>query len=274
MSKAIKSAVPVDQAAAQPTICSIYKEILPALRLGPMEGCVIGSAGKKLANECSQDIDFALDRGAISRANNAPDPFDFVLSYLRTISPEVKDLRSLGLISCAYPISGSDARCQLDLMLVDNLKMASFFYWSPGSLMSKYKGAHRTIFLTTVTSLIKMLPIEYWNGVPVTWRRYFLEPGGLFYGTQTVKSPKDGRPTTVRRTLAKKLVSTDPAEIIHTILGHSAGLHHTASFEGVYSAIWDAGFPYPNDRHKILNRTKHNMREAHLPIPKELESYR
>jgi hypothetical protein len=169
---------------------------------------------------------------------------------------------------------GTSEYCQLDLMLVDNLNMASFFYWSPGSLLSKYKGAHRTIFLATIASLIGMTPIEYWNSVPVTWKRYFFEAGGLYYGTQSIKSKRDGRPTQTRYTVSKKLVTTNPAEIIHTLLGHSAGLHHTASFERLYSAVWAPGFPFPNDRHKILNRTKSNLIEAHLPVPTEIQNYR
>lgn len=271
--KAIKRAVPINQRNVEKTVNNIFVDILPALGLGPWDATVLGSTNKMMLDQSSGDIDIALNRKGIP----GTDPFGFVKTVV-SVYPEVKEMRGLGIVSIAYPIHSADGLqdadyCQVDLMLVDDLQMASFFYWAPNSFSSLYKGAHRTILLSTIAANVHTKPIKYWSNHPVVWSRLYLDAHGLHDGIQSNEG-KQGRPCVTRKTLKKTLRTNDPTEILHTIIGPQAMIRDVESFERLYDVVQTSRFMFPNLRMKILSETKAHIKEAGLKMPKVLEAYR
>lgn len=266
INKAIKTAGPILGKLAKIAVDEIYQDVLPLLGVSRNRATVVGSIGKKGPAEWSNDIDLAIEKKAFSG-----DPFDVLIDRIKSIDQEVKDIRSLGVISCSYPLRSLEITCQLDIMLVEDLIMAKFFYWAPYHGVSQYKGVHRTILLATLASYVDRHSTNNWRGIPTEWKRYFFESTGLYYGDQSIASLKDGSPTKTRRTISKYLVSVNPTDITKILLGPSGTLYDTDSFEHLFSAIQSSKFPYPKLVPKILKRTVVNMNAAKITIPKELQ---
>lgn len=276
--KAIKIASPIPQECANPTVAYVNREILQYLGIRSNNASVLGSIRNKNPQRPSGDIDFAVDKKVLCLRNNVQDPFSFVVQKMKQVSPEVKDLRSMGIVSAAIPMFDgnghviADKFAQLDIMLVDNVKMAEWFYYSPSHLQSKYKGVYRTIFLSVIASIVRMTVTKYYQETPVIWNRLFLEPSGLYFGSQTILSPKTHRPTVTRRTLNKELVTDVPSEVLKEILGPMAGMRDTESFERILTFIRSDKFHKPEFRNVIFGRLKAVYEDAKLIMPKELKN--
>lgn len=261
--KAIKSSVPINQSNASATIANI-QNVLHYLGVCKENTVVLGSILKKPTP--SNDIDIAINQAVI--------PCD-LLENLQKVCPEVKFLKSLNIISAAFPIMSLDGLqnnqlVQVDLMMVKDLKMAEWFYFSPSHLQSKYKGLYRTVLLSVVASFTERKETQFFMEDPVTWKRYFLKADGLFYGTQTILSLATGLPTVKRRMLQSCLISTEPNEIIRIILGPNACYHDVESFERLLTFIRSEKFQYKQNTKKIVQRSKDIFTEGKYSIPKEL----
>ena len=55
-----------------------------------------------------------------------------------------------GTITCNYDGKQKNKKVQLDLMIVDNLNLAKFNFWSPHEEQSKWKGIYRNILLASI----------------------------------------------------------------------------------------------------------------------------
>ena len=89
----------------------------------------------------------------------ADELFDFIAGKAKKVSNTVVSNKGTGVISLQFPISNTDGKqknkkVQLDLMIVDNLDLAKFNFWSPHEEQSKWKGIYRNIILSSMASVM------------------------------------------------------------------------------------------------------------------------
>ena len=273
MQKAIKMAVPLNYSEEQITHVVAKREVFDVLNLSEGDIWVTGSFCKKPISIPIRDIDFIVFRGSEQIANLTLEQIKEKLK-IGINPPEIRILKNLNIISFAFPIYDSangrtDRWCQIDLIFVDNISYASWFYLSTRD--SNYKGAHRNILLSVIASLIKLNVVKKYENIPVRWNRLYLEPGGLYWGIQSIEG-KSGKPTTTRTTLKKEFISNKLGEVIKEILGENASSHDTDSFERVYNFIKSPKFPYKKYVPIILKRVKEIYENAEMIIPEEIKN--
>ncbi len=226
---------------------------------------VIGSAGKK---DVSGDIDIAVSKVAEEEAVLILNTFCFF--------PEVKVQTGIGIVSCSFPIQNIDGKqegkyVQIDLMLTENIFLADYLYWAPGSKFSKYGGAQRSAFLMAIAKVINFTVLEtFWDiylkeEFPSKWTRYILDRKGLSLALQSNRD-KDSRILSKPKTLERMLITTSPTTINEILLvGIDIGI--TDSFEKLWVHTKKI---YPNKFDKICKEAILMLHKNDDVIPKEL----
>jgi hypothetical protein len=281
--KAIKNAVPIQQNELDSTINSVIRTLSTIFNLDSSSISLIGSTYKNPYNIPPRDVDFIVFK---NHPNLKELSLENIKNKIQIISPEVKIFNGLNIISFAYPIqireletpeilyypTGVQKIAQIDLMFVDDMEMAKWFYFVPHSMLSKYKGVHRNILLSVVASLVALKPTKYYQDTTVEWMRFYLDPSGLYYGRQSIEG-KNGKPTNSRRTLERKLITNKPREIMTEIFGPKCGIFNTDSFERIWAYINSDDFPFKYRTPIIAKRTKEIFENAGIIVPEELIKY-
>jgi hypothetical protein len=285
---AIKTSTRINQLNVKPTLSAIYKELLPKLNIKKTDTTLLGSTGKKNPEKngtpegSSGDIDLGISMKALMKANNLRDKAE-VFEFLANIGKDYKGTKSfpgLDVVSVGYPIVNDDGmqedkHVQLDLMPVDDLKYASWSYYSPAFNESKYKALYpKEIYYacarycdTQVTEKGEMDGKE----VAATWDRYFFDLAkGLMKGTQTIKGKK--KLTKGTKTIDKKVVSTDPQDVVDKFFGSSFKPNEVQTWEQLWDVINSSDFILKDKLPEILAMVKKGIERKNYPVPPELEN--
>lgn len=267
------------------TADDIIKRLLPKLKLSKNDVVFLGSGGKKAPGDTHGDIDLAVSIPALLKNNNLStmkEVYEFLEKTAKSISSEVVNLASIGLISLAWNIVNADGKqegkyVQLDLMPSDDLEWTTFAYFSPMHYESKYKGAYRNLLLIACAkySNLKVLKTaldKEHKEVPAQWERHMWDMSkGLMKAVQTIEGKKGllANP----KTLDKALISNNPQEVVSLILGPKFKSSDMISFESVYAAIMSNEFLYKEHRTSIFKDAAKGLQTMGLALPKELEPY-
>jgi len=268
---AVNDVVRINQENVEKTLESIQTNILDGLGIIIGDNAkVLGSTGKRHPGDSSGDIDIAISLDAVKERHNVTDDeaaIDVVLKAVREITPDISDNSKSGMIHFSHPIANTDGKqkkekVQVDFMLVadDDLNYVEFGYWSPAQADSEYKGAFRNIALMMIASegakkVLESQPDSNGEDVPVKWERMILDPRkGLFGATQTNLSNKTGKITRTNRTLSRDFITKDPNEIVKKLLGKSASMEDSQSFEKIIEVIHRPDFAFVRSRESILKR--------------------
>lgn len=272
----------INQENSMPTVNQIIKDFLPKLKLKKSDIAVLGSTGKKAPGQSSGDIDIALSAAELLKQNNV-DTYDemmnYVVSVVKKLGYPFKDMRTLGIISIAYPIVNADGKqpneaVQLDLMIVKDVRYAAWSYYSPSYLESELKGLYRNFLNFNVARNAKLTvdKIDPDTKMPIEWSRYWLTNNdGLQYGRQTNISPKTGKITKTLRPLEKTNISMNPDEIVQFLYGKKYKAKDLMTFDACIKAIMSNDFPYKDQRKVIFQGTAETLQREGYPIPDSLE---
>ena len=276
---AIKSSSRINQENVASTIDDINNILIPHLNIKSSDTSLLGSTGKKLPGGSSGDIDLAVSCKTISENNNltSSEIFDFIIEQSKKFTHEIKDLRQIGLISIAWPISNYDGKqdglyVQLDLMLVDSIDWATWAYYSPAEWESSWKGLYANEFLFFIAkhSAYKVIKSNE-NGEYIEVERYFFDISrGLMKGVQTyqgihklLKKPK---------TLSKELVSDNIEFATRILFGDNIKPSEIRTYEGIMKIINDSDrFRFYKDRKIIFMEVAQGILNKGYPIPKDLQ---
>ena len=277
---AIKSSSRINQENVASTIEDINNILLPHLNIKIIDTSLLGSTGKKLPGGSSGDIDLAVSYKSISENNNlntSKEIFDFIIEQSKKFTYEIKDLRQMGLISIAWPISNDDGKqdglyVQLDLMLVDSIDWATWAYYSPAEWESPWKGLYRNEILYAVAKYMDYKSIESLvddKYKDLVWERDFFDLGnGLFRGTQSRKGKKG--PTKIARTLHKSLITNDPSTAVKMMFGTDCIPSELLTWDDVFKCITKDNFVHKKFLYEILLMTKEGIESKDVPVPMEL----
>jgi hypothetical protein len=265
------------------TMKDIEKKLLPKLGITKKETTLLGSAGKKREGETSGDIDLAIDAHRLIYLLNINDPADLYKVVEAKVRPLVKQtaiLAGFGTVSVAWPIANQKNKyVQLDLMLVNDMDLARFTFWSPSAMTSKYKGLYRNIMLSSIASSMDFKTIKTGfnkegEEIPVEFERNFMDvKRGLIRGIQT-RIGKTGKLLSKKKTIATKVVADQPQKIIDLVLGTKFTPDDANSFESLVRILDHKDFLYKNKKKEILKTAADKIRGIQgLTLPKELKNY-
>lgn len=286
---AVKDVDRINQENVADTLKDISKKIIKVLKISDKDTGLLGSTGKKKPGGSSGDIDMAIDANKVLRANGikiADELFDFIADKVKKISKTTVSNKGTGVISLEWPIANTDGkqknkRVQLDLMIVDNLDLAKFNFWSPSEEQSKWKGIYRNILLSSMASAMDFETIEKGfdeegKEIPVKFRRNFMDlKRGLIRGLQTRigKSGKlfaNGR----KQTIETEVLKDQPDDIVKAILGPTFTVNDAVSFESLFKILDHPKYLYRSEKKTIIKTFLSIIAKAKgLVVPDEMEKF-
>ena len=286
---AVKGSVRINQENVKDTLKSISIGIVRVLKITDKDTGLLGSTGKKRPGGSSGDIDMAIDANKVLRANGiqlADELFDFIANKVGKISKTTVSNKGTGVISLEWPIANTDgkqknAKVQLDLMIVDNLDLAKFNFWSPSEEQSKWKGIYRNILLSSMASAMNFETLEKGFDadnieVPVLFRRNFIDlKRGLVRGLQT-RVGKSGKifASGRKQTIETKVLENQPDNIVKAILGPAFTVNDTVSFESLFKILDHPKYLYKNQKKSIIKTFLQVISKAKgLVVPDEMEKF-
>ena len=281
---AIKSSVSINQENVAATMNEIEKVLLPKLNISKKDTASLGSTGKKGPGQQSGDIDLAVSVQALTQNNGLETPaelYGFLIKVSQSFTSEIKDMRGIGLISLAWPITNVDGKqegevVQLDLMTVDSIDWARWAYYAPSFDQSPYKGLYRNEIFYALARYMDYKTISRamdnaGEEVDSEWQRHFFDLGkGLMHGEQN----RIGKKGIVKgvKTVNKVLKSLDPREVVKMFFGPNAEPNDILTFEQALAAVLADDFAYAKDRAGILAMTKQGILNKGYPVPPELDA--
>jgi hypothetical protein len=239
----------------------------------------LGSTGKKPAGQTCGDIDMAIDAAKVGA--NFKLKFDEVQPYiydkLKSKFKNVVNMKGLGIISFLYPIPNSDGKFgQVDVMLVDNVDLASFVFHSPDFTKneSKYKGIYRSMLLMLVIKYMDVNDeVEYFDdGDLKTFTKYSITAKkGLFKQLKTYqgKIGKVKNPRAVKG--SDQPITQVPSEIVKLVFGDKYDVSDMNSFESIYKIVTSSDFKHKKHANKIIKAFKDDIIKKGLPLPSEIK---
>ena len=279
----------INQENVEATLKAISTKIIKPLKITNKDIGVLGSTGKRKPGGSSGDIDIAIDANKVLRANAiqiADELFDFIAGKAKKVSNTVVSNKGTGVISLQFPISNTDGKqknkkVQLDLMIVDNLDLAKFNFWSPHEEQSKWKGIYRNIILSSMASVMDFEVLEKGYDendveVPTLFRRNFIDlKRGLMRGLQT-RIGKSGKLFAKGRkqTLETKVLENQPEGIIKAILGPAFTVKDAESFESLFKILDHPKYLYRSKKKEIIKTFIAVISKSKgLVVPDEMERF-
>lgn len=276
----IEDAVPFAQDQVGPTVKWIVKNIFPEIGLVGIDddAAVIGSAGKKLPDATSGDIDIAVSADKIAGHLGVS---------LQTVLFELdKKLKSLGYstqlavgftqVSFGAPVGGDykNGVGQVDLMLTNDLEWSRFIYHSPDFRVaeSRYKGAYRNILLmAAIGKCFFEITKKTDAGETAEYKAYVVR---LNQGIVEVRKSHEGKKGLLKNAaLLKefdKEITRVPQEIVDLLFNGGHSVAEIMTYEGLKSLLDSGDFKYPEKLNDIMDKYKNELDRAGLPLPSEL----
>ena len=286
---AVGDVVRINQQNVEATLKAISTKIIKPLKITTKDIGILGSTGKRKPGGSSGDIDIAIDANKVLRANAiqiADELFDFIAGKAKKVSNTVVSNKGTGVISLQFPISNTDGKqknkkVQLDLMIVDNLDLAKFNFWSPHEEQSKWKGIYRNIILSSMASVMDFEVLEKGYDendveVPTLFKRNFIDlKRGLMRGLQT-RIGKSGKLFAKGRkqTVETKVLENQPEGIIKAILGPAFTVRDAESFESLFKILDHPKYLYRSKKKEIIKTFIAVIsRSKGLVVPDEMERF-
>lgn len=281
---AVPDVVPINQENSIPTVNKIYSEIFPLLKIKKSDTALLGSTGKKAPGATSGDIDIAISSESLLASNKVTtfnDIIDTIVAAIKKKGYAYKDMRSIGIVSFAFPIENYDKlqaghNVQVDFMVVQDVKYAAFSFYSPSYLESEFKGLYRNElnFYVAKAADLQVKKIDPATNIPVEWSRYWYDnTKGLMKGVQTNLSPKTGKIVKNVTSLEKETVSFDPDVIVEFLYGKGVKAKDVMTFENTLKVILSSKFPNPTKRKIILKNAADGIIGKGYPVPEILAKH-
>jgi len=274
---AVPGVVGIYQENSIATVNDIFKNYGPLLKITKEDMAILGSTGKKAPNAISGDIDIAVSAPALLK-NNSLNSFNEIMDYIveaaKKLGHAYRDLRNLGIISVGYPIVNVDGRqpnmiVQLDFMVVESVKFASWSYFSPSHLQSQLKGLYRNELNHAVAKYAGFnVTMVHDDLKPIEWDRMWFDlKSGLHKGSQTLLSPKTGKVVKSPTVKSKEHVSDDADTIVKVLYGDKYEANDILTFEQGFKAVMSPSFPHKKHRKEILDMTATGIKDKGYPVP-------
>ena len=243
---------------------------------------MVGSAGKKKAEDTSGDIDISIKRDrmkeVLGSGDGRMDVYNDLGKYLAELGYDRQKV-SFDQVSFGMPINGDDDIVQVDFELSRSLVWSKFAKYSPDYRKdeSKYKGHVRNILMmcivkycfkktikrvtldddTVVDGEIEAYVIRLADGLYKTRKNWFAKNGVTMNKTENLMHEYD------------ELIADTPQGFIDLIFNDGT-VEDFISFETLFDAFMSDRFKFPDNRERILVGVVMSLDSQNIEIPTEI----
>ena len=268
-----------------PSIIDKADEILSGLGLVRGEDWdMVGSAGKKRAEDTSGDIDICIKKDrmkeVLGSGDGRMDVYNDLAKYLEGLGYDRYVVQpGFSQVSFGMPIADADDVVQIDFMLVRSLEWSKFTQASPDYTKdeSKYKGHVRNVLMmcivkycfkrttkrvtldddSVVDGETENFVIRLTDGLYKTRKNWFGKKGDSMVKTANLMHEYD------------ELITDTPQGLID-LLFNDGTMDDFLSFETLYDAFMSDRFKFPENRERILVGFVMSLDGQGIDIPTEI----
>ena len=268
-----------------PVIIDKADEILSGLGLVKGEDWdMVGSAGKKKAEDTSGDIDICIKKDrmkeVLGSGDGKVDVYNDLAKYLEGLGYDRYIIQTgFSQVSFGMSINDADDIVQVDFILVRNLEWSKFTQASPDYTKdeSKYKGNVRNVLMMCIVkycfkrttkrvtldddSIVdgetENFVIRLTDGLYKTRKNWFNKKGDTIIKTTNLMHEYD------------ELITDTPQEFID-LLFNDGTIDDFLSFETLYDAFMSDRFKFPENRERILVGYVMSLDGNNIDIPTEI----
>ena len=268
-----------------PSIIDKADEILSGLGLVRGEDWdMVGSAGKKKAEDTSGDIDICIKKDrmkeVLGSGDGRMDVYNDLAKYLEGMGYDRYVVQpGFSQVSFGMPINDADDVVQIDFMLVRSLEWSKFTQASPDYTKdeSKYKGHVRNVLMmcivkycfkrttkrvtldddSVVDGETENFVIRLTDGLYKTRKNWFGKKGDSMVKTANLMHEYD------------ELITDTPQGLID-LLFNDGTMDDFLSFETLYDAFISDRFKFPENRERILVGYVMSLDGQGIDIPTEI----
>jgi hypothetical protein len=273
----IDNAVPFKQDQVEPTISWVEKNVFPQIGLVGLsdDAAVLGSAGKKLADQTSGDIDLAVSADKIAgHLGVSLEKVLFALNdKLKEMGLSTKIATGFNQVSFGAPIGGDPKNGvgQVDLMLSTDLDWSRFIYHSPDfrTAESKYKGAYRNLLLMAAVGKSFFEATKKTDkGETAEYKAYVVRLNqGIVEVRKSFEGKKGLRKTAELLKEYDKLITKEPQGVVDLLFNGGHKPSDIDTYEKLYSLLTSGDFKYPGSLGDIMSDFKNKLEDSGLPMP-------
>lgn len=277
---AVDNVRPIKQDEVIETAKWIEKEIFPKIGLTGLDddASLIGSAGKKLADQTSGDIDIAVSADKIAGFFGVPlqNALFALNDELKKMGYQTKLMPGFNQVSIAAPVSGFESKgfAQVDFMLSTDLTWSRFIYHSPDFRIaeSRYKGAYRNLLLmSAIGKSFFEVTKKTDSGETAEFQSYVVR---LNQGIVQVRKSFEGKKGLLKTAaLLKdydKFITSTPEAVVDLLFKGSYTPKDINTYEKLKNLIDSSAFKFPEAREKIYQDFILKLEDAKLPLPENL----
>ena len=266
-----------------PAIIDKVDEILSGLGLVKGEDWdMVGSAGKKKAEDTSGDIDISIKRDrmkeVLGSGDGRMDVYNDLGKYLAGLGYDRQKV-SFDQVSFGMPINGDDDIVQVDFELSRSLVWSRFAKYSPDYRKdeSKYKGHVRNILMMCIVKYcfkktIKRVTLDDDTVVDGEIEAYVIRLADGLYKTRKNWFAKNGVNMNKTENLMHEydeLIADTPQGFIDLIFNDGT-VEDFNSFETLLDAFMSDRFKFPENRERILVGVVMSLDSQGIEIPTEI----
>ena len=277
---AVDNVRPIKQDEVIKTAYWVSKEIFPKIGLAGLDddAAVIGSAGKKLPDQTSGDIDIAVSADKIAGFLGVPlqNALFALNDKLKSLGYQTKLMPGFNQVSIAAPVNGiaSLGYAQVDFMLSTDLDWSRFIYHSPDFRIaeSRYKGAYRNLLLMSAigNSFRKILATTD-TGETKEFEAYVVR---LNQGIVQVRKSFEGKRGLLKTAqLMKefdKFITNTPEQVVELLFNGKYTPKDIDTYEKLKSLLDSSAFKFSNEMGNIMKDFVQKLEDAKLPLPEDL----
>lgn len=268
-----------------PAILDKVEEILSGLGLVKGEDWdIVGSAGKKKAEDTSGDIDICIKKDrmkeVLGSGDGRLDVYNDLANHIEGLGYDKYVIQpGFTQVSFGMPINDVDDVIQVDFILVRNLEWSKFTQASPDYTKdeSKYKGHVRNVLMMCIVKYCfkkttKRVTLEDDSIVDGETENYVIRLTDGLYKTRKNWFNKKGDAIIKTTNLMHEYdeLITDTPQGLIDLLFNDGTVDDFISFETLYDAFMSDRFKFPENRERILVGYVMSLDGQNIDIPTEI----
>lgn len=276
----IEDAVAINQVDVMPTAKWVEANVFPKIGLVGLDddAAIIGSAGKKLPEQTSGDVDIAVsaDKIAAFLGTSLQNVLFELNTKLKSLGYQTRMAPGFNQVSIGAPIAGDPKKgtAQIDLMLSTDLDWSRFIYHSPDFRIaeSRYKGAYRNLLLmAAIGQSFRKITAETEAGETKEFEAYVVR---LNQGIVQVRKSFEGKKGLLKNAALlrdfDKFITNTPSDVVALLFNGKHVPNDINTYEKLKALLDSTDFKYGEVKNAIFKDFEQKLIDAKLPLPEDL----
>ena len=276
----IEDAVAINQVDVMPTAKWVEANVFPKIGLVGLDddAAIIGSAGKKLPEQTSGDVDIAVsaDKMAAFLGTSLQNVLFELNTILKSLGYQTRMAPGFNQVSIGAPIAGDPKKgvAQIDLMLSTDLDWSRFIYHSPDFRISesRYKGAYRNLLLmAAIGQSFRKITAETEAGETKEFEAYVVR---LNQGIVQVRKSFEGKKGLLKNAALlrdfDKFITNTPSDVVALLFNGKHVPNDINTYEKLKALLDSTDFKYGEVKNAIFKDFEQKLIDAKLPLPEDL----